>query len=162
MINVDTDEIVWSSSYGGDAATTGESGTPVSIALTPDIKTVYVTSGASGTLTIPSGVNELTVQGIDAATTVVTGGQIEVTNTGSLELTLIDLDIKASDHKSAINATSSSSVLTLNCDNVKLTGGAGVTGTSSDNYSGDGIYAYALTIKGDLTAIGGNKRRHGD
>jgi len=136
MINVSMDEIVWSSSFGGDAST---GSTP--IALTSDITTVLVTSGASGTLTIPDGVTELTIRGIDGTPTVVTDGQIEVTNTGSLALTLQDLDIKASDHKSAINATSSSSVLTLNCDNVTLTGGTGVTGAASTDQSGHGIFA---------------------
>ena len=71
---------------------------------------VIVSATASGTLTIPDGVTTLTIQGDNTCTsTVVTGGQIEVTNTGSLELTLIDLDINAPAHKSAINATTSSS-----------------------------------------------------
>ena len=156
VIDVDTDEVVWSSSDGGNAATKGEFGAPVSIVLTPTITTVLVTSAAEGTLTIPSGVNALTIRSIDGTTTTVTDGQIEVTNTGSLALTLQDLDIKASDRKSAINATSSSSLLTLNCDNVTLTGGTGVTGTLNTDQSGHGIHAYALTINGDLTAIGGN------
>ena len=114
---------------------------------------ITVTSDASGTLTIPDGVNALTIRGIAGTPTIVTNAQIVVETRGTdAILTLTDLSIKATSNNDALlYETDSTVMLTLNCDNVTLTGGD--RDAPSSIYAG--ITAPELTINGELTAIGG-------
>ena len=123
-----------------------------------NVTTILVADTAGGTLEIPDGKNTLTIQGITSGVkTIVTDGQIDIINADDVNLTLKDLDITAAFNgypqlTAALRYITAGKTLTLNCDNVSLTGG----GISTTAKYGGGLYIYgSLIVNGDLTTTGG-------
>ena len=132
--------VVWDGDDNGVAASDGVT---IDLGGTHSSKTtVIVVPGAAGTLTIPGGRDEITVQGWQSGEpTEVADGRIVVEARASeLLLTLTDLDI-TSDGYSALD---SGRGIDLDCTNVTLTGSYGVEQTGDST----------IRLKGSLTAIG--------
>ena len=151
---------------------------PPTLTSANDGDTVVVESTASGILTIPAGVNSLTIIGPDTNTVIY--ARIEVANTSDCSLTISNLSLKAPGAYGALERDTSTSTLTLCGTNVYFEGGTGTpgiymygsgpliigagstittTGGFSNTHGGNGLYSGGdLIIKegATLTATGGN------
>ena len=170
---------VWNAETGGKAAySNGETAVPI---VLHSGMALDVAEGAAGRLYIPAGVDTLTLQGPGLSRPINTKGDLRVENPGDMELNIIGLAMQAS--YGSLNSWISDPqrhTLTLGLDNVALTGsdhnvagGAGIyasqaaveitaknsvvlRGGDSAKTSGAGIWADSLTVRGSLTARGGD------
>lgn len=171
---------VWNAQLNGNAAYhNGITTVPITLV---DGMTLQVREGAEGSLTVPTDVGKLSLIGPGLNSPIQSKGQIRLATSKDMTLSITDLAMQA-DRESFIvtTITGNDFSLTLNLDDVALTGGddpvaggGGVTvydgtveltargsvtlagGKGGKSGGGSGILSKGLTIRGSLTARGGD------